>query len=36
MLSGALIVVLVLALALWGLDAILLWSVKLLTGQRGE
>ena len=30
------VVVLVLALALWGLDAVLLWSVKLLTGQRGE
>ncbi|MGH8530647.1 MAG: preprotein translocase subunit SecE [Nevskiales bacterium] len=30
------VVVLVLSLVLWGLDAILLWSVKLLTGQRGE
>ena len=30
------VVVLVLALALWGLDAILLWAVKFLTGQRGE
>lgn len=30
------VVVLVLSLFMWGLDALLLWAVKLLTGRGGE